>query len=243
MVLRQPRFHVHREQRRGHGSSLKELAALRARTDADASRVVLLGGSIGGALAPILAAESPEGIAGVMAVGGFTRTWYEHMLDIERRRLTLAGRPPSAVNAAMRGLARLYTEYLVARRTPADVVAANPELRSLWDDEPRHQYGRPAAYYQAVQQLDVEGAWATLAERGIPALVVWGEYDWIMGRAEAERAVEIVNAIRPGTATLSILPRTGHGLMTFASQAATFAGESPRYDGLPGRVVVEWLRR
>jgi pimeloyl-ACP methyl ester carboxylesterase len=219
------------------------VGALRARPDVDRSRIFLLGGSIGGALAPILAAESPDGIAGVIAVGGFTRTWYEHMLDIERRRLTLAGGPPAEVNAAMRGLARLYTDYLLERRTPGDVIAANPELRALWDDEPRHQYGRPAAYFQDVQRLDVEGAWAALAGRGVPVLVVWGEYDWIMGRPEAERAVEIVNAIRPGTATLSILPRTSHGLMTFASLAATFAGQSPRYDGRPGRVVVDWLLR
>lgn len=219
------------------------LSALRARRDVDTTRIVLLGGSIGGALAPILAAESPQGIAGVVAVGGFTRTWYEHMLDIERRRLTLSGQPPAAVNAAMAGFARFYTEYLLARRTPADVLAAHPELRSLWYDEPRHQYDRPAAYYHAVQQLDVEAAWAKVAARGIPALVVWGEYDWIMGRPEAERAVEIVNALHPGSATLAELPKTGHGLTTFPSLKAAFDFQSPRYDGLPGRVINEWLRR
>src|SRR5687768_16156666 len=55
------------------------LTALRARADVDPSRIVLLGGSIGGALAPVLAAEAPDGIAGIISVGGFTRTWYEHM--------------------------------------------------------------------------------------------------------------------------------------------------------------------
>lgn len=217
------------------------LAALRARPDVDPSRIVLLGGSIGGALAPVLAAESPDGIAGVISVGGFTRTWYEHMLDIERNRLTLSGQAPPVVNASMRGMVRLYAAYLMDRRTPADVIAANADLRPLWVDEPRHQYGRPAAYYQAVQALDVEGAWATLASRGIPALVAWGEYDWIMSRAEAERAVEIVNTIRPGSATLTVLPRTGHGLMTFASLAAAFANRAPVYDGLPGQVITRWL--
>jgi len=217
------------------------LAALRARPDVDPSRIVLLGGSIGGALAPVVAAESPDGIAGVISVGGFTRTWYEHMLDIERSRLTLSGQAPPVVNASMRGMARLYTAYLMDRRTPADVIAANADLRPLWVDEPRHQYGRPAAYYQAVQALDVEGAWATLASRGIPALVAWGEYDWIMSRAEAERAVEIVNTIRPGSATLTVLPRTAHGLMTFTSLAAAFANRAPVYDGLPGHVITRWL--
>src|SRR6266536_303139 len=180
------------------------LRALRGMAGVDPERIFLLGGSIGGALAPILAAEEPQGIAGVIAVGGFARTWYEHMLDIERRRLTLMGRPPAEVNAAMRGFAQFYTDYLLEHRTPAELLARRTALRPLWYDEPGHQYGRPAAYYHAVQALDVEAAWAAVAERGIPALVVRGEYDWIMGPAEAERAVEIVNARRPGLARLIV---------------------------------------
>jgi pimeloyl-ACP methyl ester carboxylesterase len=208
----------------------------------DPNRIYLLGGSIGGALAPILAAEQLEGIAGVIAVGGYTLTWYEHMLDIERRRLTLSGSKPSEVNSSMRGFAQLYTEYLIGKRTPGEVLAAHPELRPLWYDEPAHQYGRPAAYYQAVQQLDVEAAWAKVAEHGIPALVVRGAYDWIMGPAEAERAAEIVNAIRPGLAKLVLLPKTDHGLMAYQSLAAAFSHDEPRNDGGAGRAVTAWLR-
>jgi hypothetical protein len=77
------------------------LRALRARPDVDTTRVFLLGGSIGGAIAPVLAAETPEAIAGVIAVNGFSRTWYEHMLDIERRRLTLSGQSAPQVNATV----------------------------------------------------------------------------------------------------------------------------------------------
>jgi pimeloyl-ACP methyl ester carboxylesterase len=219
------------------------LRTLRSRPDVDTTRVFLLGGSIGGAIAPVLAAETPEAIAGVIAVNGFSRTWYEHMLDIERRRLTLSGQSAPQVNAAMRGFAKFYTGYLLDGRTPAEVLSANPELRPLWYDEPAHQYGRPAAYYQAVQRLDVEAAWATLAARRVPSLIVWGDYDWIMGRPEADRAVEIVNAVVPGLAKLVVLPKTGHGLMVFESMAAAFAGERPRYDGEPGRAINGWLAR
>ena len=218
------------------------LRALRARADVDTTRVYLFGGSIGGALAPVLAAEAPGGIAGVIAVAGFSRTWYEHMLDIERRRLTLSGQSPAAVNAAMRGFAQFYTGYLLEGRTPAEVLAANPAIRPLWYDEPAHQYGRPAAYYHAVQRLDVEAAWATLATRRVPSLVVWGEYDWIMGRAEAERPIEIVDAIAPGLVRLVVLDKTNHGLMAYESAAAAFGGGRPRHDGAAGRAVTAWLR-
>ncbi|HJU65645.1 MAG TPA: alpha/beta fold hydrolase, partial [Gemmatimonadaceae bacterium] len=219
------------------------LRELRAMPDVDTARIYLLGGSLGGALAPVLAAEDPRGIAGVISAGGFTKTWLEHMLEIERRRLDLLGQSPSQVNEAMRGFAPFYTEYLVGRRTPAQVLADHPQLKPLWYDEPAHQYGRPAAYYHAVQQLDVEGAWWAIAERGIPALVVWGEYDWIMSRDDQERAVSIVNRRRAGAGTLVILSKTDHGLMVYPSLADAFGDGRPTYDGAAARAIIGWLRR
>lgn len=233
-----------------HGSLDDEMAAyraalraLRATLGVDSTRLYLWGGSLGGALAPILAVDDGAGVDGVIAAGGFTKTWYEHMLEIERRRLQLLGSSPSEVNQAMRGFALFYTEYLIRRRTPAQVLADRGELRPLWYDEPAHQYGRPASYYHAVQQLDVEGAWATVAQRRIPALVVWGEYDWIMSRDDQERAVSIVNARFPGGGTLAVVPRTDHGLMAYSSLADAFGDVGPTYDGAAARAIVAWLRR
>ena len=57
-------------------------------------------------MAPILAQEFA--VRGIIVTGGFARTWYEHMLDIERRRLTLSGAKASEVNAAMKGFAEFY---------------------------------------------------------------------------------------------------------------------------------------
>lgn len=219
------------------------LRALRATPGVDSTRLYLWGGSLGGALAPILAAEDGVGITGVIAAGGFTKTWYEHMLEIERRRLQLLGSSPSEVNAAMRGFALFYTEYLIRRRTPAQVLAEHGELRPLWYDEPAHQYGRPAEYYHAVQQLDVEGAWSAIAQRRVSVLVVWGEYDWIMSRDDQERAVSIVEASFPRGATLVVLPKTDHGLMVYPSLADAFGDGRPTYDGAAARAILAWLAR
>jgi pimeloyl-ACP methyl ester carboxylesterase len=209
------------------------LRRLRATPGVDPSRIFLVGLSIGGGFAPILAKEGP--VKGVVSIGGFTKTWYEHMLEIERRRLVLEGKKPAEVNDAMRGLAVFYTEYLAMGRTPKEVLAAHPDLAPLWNDEPARQYGRPAAYYQAVQRLDVEAAWASL---DAPALVVWGEYDWIMSKDDQERAAAIVGP----RATLMIVPKTGHGLNTFASPQAAFKGEDPGLDEAPAVQIAEWLR-
>lgn len=218
------------------------LTALRSRSDVDTNRIVIIGGSLGGGIAPILAAERPDGVIGVISVGGFTRTWYEHMLDLERARLTLSGRSPAEVNIDLRRFAEFYVDYLYGKRTPGDVIAGKPHFRELWPDAAETQYGRHARFYHAVAELNVEDAWAKLAERGIPALLVWGEYDWIMSRAEQERAIAILNANGRDLGALAILSGVGHGLMSYASALDAFRDRNPAYRGEPGRVVNDWLR-
>ena len=204
---------------------------------ADAAQLYLFGGSIGGALAPVLAREFD--VKGVIASGGYSRTWLEHMLDIERRRLTLSGKVPLEVTAAMRGFAGFYERVLNGGQTPAQAIAANPQWKALWYDAPEHQYGRPIRYYQQLQRLEVEDAWHQLRA---PALMVWGEHDWIMGRDEAERAVAIVKARDPKGVTYVVRSGMNHHFDAFADAAAAFKEEGGRYDEGAARAMVEWLR-
>jgi len=212
------------------------LARVRRLEGVDSSRIVLFGGSIGGALAPILAAETRS--AGVIAVGGFSRTWYEHMLEIERARLTFEGTEPAEIDRAMKGYATFYDLYLHERLTPAEVLARRPELSALWHDARDGQYGRPAAYYHQVEALNVEEAWSQL---DVPVLVLHGEYDWIMSRAEAEHAVAIVNARHPGRATLAILPRTDHHFSVYASPLDAYREQGGKVSEEVVTRIVEWL--
>jgi pimeloyl-ACP methyl ester carboxylesterase len=204
---------------------------------ADPGRLYLFGGSAGGAMAPILAREfRPKGL---IVTGGFTLTWLEHMLDIERRRLTLSGAKPTEVNAAMHAFSGFYDRVLNRGQTPAQALAENPAWKPFWYDEPAHQYGRPMRYYQQLQALDVEGAWADVA---VPTLVVWGEYDWIMGRAESDRAVAILAARDPKLATYEIRPRMNHHFDAFPDPLAAFREEGGKYDDGAAAAMVRWLR-
>ena len=253
-VMRESRMQVVRIEKPGLGDSEgpdcsssdleDDLAAFRAGIRAaladpgvDATRLYLFGGSIGGALAPVLAREFA--VRGVIATGGFGRTWYEHMLDVERRRLTLSGKTASEVNAAMKGFAEFYDLTLRAGLSPAQAIARNPALRELWYDAPAHQYGRPMRYYQQVQALDVEGAFERLAA---PTLIVWGEYDWIMGREESDRAAAIMNARDPALLTYMVRPRMDHHFQTYADPRQAFAEEAGAYDAGAASAIVEWLR-
>lgn len=205
---------------------------------ADASRVYLIGGSVGGALAPVLAKEAKP--RAIVVSGGFSRTWLEHMLDIERRRLELSGKAPHEVNAAMRVFSGFYDETLNRGLTPAQAIAAHPDWKPYWYDEPTRQYGRPMRYYAQLQALDVEGAWREVA---VPTLVLRGGLDWIMGAEEAERAVQILRERDPALVTYVVRPAMDHNLATFADMKQSFAGRGGRVDDGAGPVIVDWLRK
>lgn len=213
------------------------LVALKRYDFVDADNLFIYGASIGGALAPIVAQD--ENVRGLVVTGAFAKTWYEHMLELERRRLELAGRTPAEINDQMRGFSEFYSMYLNQKLTPAEIIRQRPRLAALWYDQSAHQYGRPAAYFQQVQDLNVEAAWDKIAA---PVFVIYGEYDWIMSRADHDLIVQIVNRKKPGNARLLIVPKAGHGLDAFENQQAAFRGDGGKFDESVADQMIEWLR-
>lgn len=203
---------------------------------ADPKRLYLFGGSIGGALAPVLAREFD--VRGIVVSGGFTRTWLEHMLSIERRRLTLSGQAPAEVNAAMRVFGAFYDRVLNEGQTPAQAIAAHPEWKPYWYDAPSGQYGRAMRYYQQLEALDVEGAWQRVA---VPTLFVQGEFDWIMGPEESQRAAAIVRRRDPALVTYVLRPGMNHFFDVFADAQAAYREKGGRFDTGAAAAIVAWL--
>ena len=203
----------------------------------DPQRLILFGGSIGASLVPVLAREFKH--RAIVATGGFARTWAEHMVEVERRRLTLSGKKPVEVNAAMKMFVPFYGEVLESGKTPAQALAAHPEWKPFWYDEPERQYGRHIRYYQQVQRLDVESAWS---EVSVPTLLVWGEYDWIMGREEPERVAAILRARDPSLVTYELRRGMNHHFFTFPNAQAAFMEKGGVFDEDAANLIATWIR-
>ena len=184
----------------------------------DGSRVAVVGLSSGGGFAPL--AAPADRVKGYVAIGSWGRTWYEHMLAIERGRLGVSGTPPAKINSDLKAFIEFYRLYLVEKQTPKQILAARPEWKELWYDGDMTQYGRPAAFYQQLQDLNLGEAWAAVK---VPVLVMRGEYDWIMPREDGYAIVESVNR-NSEIAKYVELPRVTHGLMQFGSLAESAKG-------------------
>lgn len=172
----------------------------------DRGRIVVLGMSNGGGFSPMAAQGRP--VRGYVSAGSWGRTWYEHMIDLERRRLMEAGRAPAEVNTSVKAFIEFYNLYLVKEMTPGQVIAQHPEWKSLWYDAPDGQYGRPAAFYQQLQELNLGELWESVS---VPVLVIRGSADNIMSRADAEVIARIVNQTHAGNARYEQIENMTHG--------------------------------
>jgi pimeloyl-ACP methyl ester carboxylesterase len=204
----------------------------------DPERIFLLGMSNGAGFAPLVAEGAP--VRAYVVDGGWVKTWFEHMLEIERRRLALAGHAPAEINALMKSEEQLYSAYLLERESPHAIFARHPELRALWEGPDEQQYGRPVRYYQQLQDLDLLAAWSSVR---VPVLALHGEYDWIMSRADIELVAELVNRNSAGSAEFAELPHTGHTFEHYVSLQDAFGGTQLPFDETLAERVTTWLTR
>jgi pimeloyl-ACP methyl ester carboxylesterase len=146
----------------------------------DLDRVLVIGMSNGGGFAPLVLRRHP--VRGFIAAGSWGRTWYEHMLENERVRLTSEGKSAAEVNDATKVFTQFYDLYLIQGQTPGEILRQHPQWKLLWYDSTDGQYGRPAAFYQQLQALNLGELWQNVDQ---PVLVIRGSRDTVMSRADA----------------------------------------------------------
>jgi pimeloyl-ACP methyl ester carboxylesterase len=171
----------------------------------DSGRIFVIGISNGGGVAPLVPKQHP--VRGFVSAGGWGRTWYEHMLELERGRLARAGKAPGDVTQGLKGFTEFYNLYLIRRLTPGAILQQHPEWKELWYDSADGQYGRPASFYQQLQALNLGRAWE---EVNAPVLVIRGGNDEIMSRADSEAIAQSVNQVHPGRARYVEIERMTH---------------------------------
>jgi pimeloyl-ACP methyl ester carboxylesterase len=209
----------------------------------DPSNVTVLGFSNGGGVAPLLLAGASKNVRvqTFVVMSGWYKTWLEHMLELERRRMKLSGVSETEINARMKKYSTFYDQYLNGKKTPGQVIAASPSLKEIWSDQPEHQYGRPASFYHQLQELNLADAWQKV---DVPVLAVHPQFDWIMSLDDYKLMAEALNSRKPGSVEFIDWPRIDHILMAHDTPQLAF-GDDPaaRYDPALSAHVLNWLKK
>ena len=218
----------------GYESALKWLLA---QDYVDPKRVVVYGNSMGSALAPYL--TNKYDLAGVISDGTFVRSWFEHMLEIERRILQFKGLSQSEISQQMNQFyLPLYYGMLIKKQSYQEVIDDYPALTKANYHGPEHMYGRPMAYYHQLQDFDVAGEWQKLK---VPARIRWGMNDWIMSEADNDMIIEILE--NAGHANHKLLKQAGldHWQALHENPVDSFNGKKGQWNQDISQVIIEWL--
>ena len=143
------------------------VALLRARAEIDPDRVVLLGHSLGGMLAPRIAHEEPR-IAAIVIMAGATRPLHELMVEQVEYIAGLTG-PPDA--KTLEAIARVKLEAARARTARAD--DGGPPILNA-----------PPAYWADLNTYDATEAAKSLT---LPMLILQGGRDYQVTSKDLDR--------------------------------------------------------
>ncbi len=149
--------------------ALAAVALVRQQPEVDPSRVVVIGHSLGGMLAPRIAAADPT-LAGIVILAGATESSLTEQIT---RQFAYIGALPGADTAAINGQMRMLAPMIEKVRaiTPADSAETKLVL------------GAPAAYWL---DLAAYSSAATLRGLTIPTLVLQGGRDYQVTTAQLE---------------------------------------------------------
>jgi pimeloyl-ACP methyl ester carboxylesterase len=258
-LARLPQFSLFRVDKEGVGDSdgvcaetdfEAELAGYRAAFRAlknyefiDTNRVFILGISNGGGFAPLVPESETEQaqVRGYISVGGWVKTWFEHMLEIERRRFGLMGKSPGEVTERIKRAVPLYYDWLIKSRSVPDILKESPELAELWPGgkDQTHLYGRPLKFYEQLQKLNLAAAWSRVTA---PTYALHGEFDWIMSREDHQLISAYVSA-NGGDAYAYEVPQMGHTFQHYLSLADAFKGKEAPFDSKVIWLLIDWLMK
>jgi pimeloyl-ACP methyl ester carboxylesterase len=196
------------------------LRMLKARDDVDPDRVFVFGHSMGGVMAPLLAAEVP--VRGIIVYGTIARTWTEYMLENTRRQLELADTDPSAINRQLRDDAALLTYLYGEKISPKEIVARYPRLREGIDQtitEDKYFVDRSLTFFRQLADKNLGAAWESFEGY---ALAIWGKADFVSNEDDHALIARIVNRDHPGHGTFLAMDGIDHGFNKAASRRQSF---------------------
>lgn len=213
----------------GYRSALLQLRSLGY---VDADRVFIIGHSMGGVFAPLLARDVP--VHGIVAYGTMGEKFMDYFAN-SRRTIARANNMSFAETEEYVQLnCDCYRPYFEKGTSFADIIAANSDCRNILGD-----LGRTTAFWQQLNRLDIPALWSAYSGK---ALAAWGKADYISVREEHQHIADLVNRAHPGNGAFLELDGCDHGMHTVASMQLAAQGQAAGYNPAVSEAIGKWLK-
>ncbi|MEM7370490.1 MAG: alpha/beta fold hydrolase [Bacteroidota bacterium] len=178
-------------------------------------QIFLYGHSLGVVTAPLVATR--QQVAGIIAWGGLSTSWYEYSLKILRDQKVLFGQDYAQIESNLRQSIPFYYDFYIRQQSP-EQLAQNPDYQDLVKHHFQgdlwyglHHY----SYFHTLNEVDLLTAYK---EANCPVLALAGNHDIHAVNTDwARHIAEAVNFYRPHQGEYAIIPQTTHHYHTTPS--------------------------
>jgi len=214
---------------RGYTAALR---ALKSYDFVDAHSVFIVGISIGGVEAPLIAAQ--EAARGIVVINTVAKPFFEYLIDTRRRQLLLGRVPSDEVDRQMMLEERCNHRLLIEKQRPDAIVAATSECAD------HIAYPAPFTFMQEWADVNLAAAWKRVDR---PVLIVYGSSDFVSTVADDRYLADMIDGFHPGTATLKPIAGMDHPMSRAATMEESFARTKPgEFEPAVLVAISGWLR-
>jgi hypothetical protein len=219
-------------EQRGYVAGLK---ALKQYSFVDPDRVYIIGISIGGVQAPLIAQQVP--VKGIVVINTVIKPFLEYLTDTRRRQNLLRHVPFDEMETRLRLNERCNHRLLIERQTADEILNDSPNCRDFIT------YPAAYTYMQQWAQLNLVAEWKKVVS---PVLVVYGTSDYVSTIADDPYLADVINSFHPGSAALRSIPNMEHGMTKAPSMEASAnkpAGTVNEFEPAILDAIKDWLRQ
>ena len=211
------------------------LAALKQYPFVDPAKIFIVGISLGGVEAPLVAQQ--ESVKGIAVINTVARPLFEYLLDTLRRQAMLRHTPYDEVDRNMRLNELCNHRLLIDRQTPEQIIKETPPCQG------HIEYPAPYTLMQQWAALNLAEEWKRVAS---PVLIVYGTSDFISSIADDPYLADLINSFHPGHATVKAIAGMDHYMTKAATMEESLTrtpGTRTEFEPAVLEVIRAWLNQ
>ncbi len=219
-----------KEEMEGYVQAIK---TLKQRIDVDSNSVLILGHSMGGVFAPMIAQRTA--LKGIVAYGLIGSCFPEYLAKTRRTIAEAYGMNPEETFDLIKDFSECASYYFTEKMTTETATTKKTvcgEYLSVFDLRSR-------AYNDELYALNIPGQWKSFTGK---AAIIWGTSDYISSEEDHKIVADAINFYHPGNAEFLKVENADHGMLIATNFSESNRNPGP-YNPEVGNVILEWLKK
>lgn len=207
--------------------------ALKKRADVDSNRVFIIGHSMGGVMAPLIARQTA--IKGIIAYGTIGSNFLEYLIKTRRTIAQAYNWTADETDAYIKDVCECSTWYFADKLSTEEATKKKKdcaEYLSVFDFRAR-------VYNDELYAINIPAEWMKFKGK---ALLMWGAADFVAAEDDHRIIVDALNRERAGSAEFMKVPAASHGMQTAGDFPTARTSPGP-YNKQCGDAMLTWLNK